>query len=524
MAVILVGEIVNSCDTVTGWNQGNVNTTDDDNVEGIGAIGLKVSNATSEMYTTTLGVTAPYDFSSTGAEAGYHVIMWMLAKTKITVNADSASSGLRILVGNGTDRGHWYVTPSGFYKGGFITRVIDTSKDFNVIAAGTWTLGGNPAQLSNITEVGGVLDTTGQGNIMGNFNNFQLDQMTIGLGLQVSGGTVGTPNTFEEVRIDDEDTNFYGWWTSSNGAILGKGKLYIGANNGSTVFNDIATAVIFADELVADDFYEIIVQGTGTTCNFELSNIASADSDLVRWDLNIDSNSTFGDTNSVWSGSKNITLSSNAGLTGTTIIDGQQLYQSGGTLDGVTVLANATGFTSYIRTNNPEDISNSVFEFNEGHAIELLPGTSTGFTFSNNKFIGYGASGTTSAAIYNNSSSDITINITDGGDSPTIRNGTGANTTVINAFTLTLTNVVDNSEIRIFDAGTTTEVGGIENTSGGTFVYAYDYQAGTFVDIVVFNVEYVFNEPSGRIKNFELVNSNGSIPINQLLDRNYLNP
>jgi hypothetical protein len=230
------------------------------------------------------------------------------------------------------------------------------------------------------------------------------------------------------------------------------------------------------------------------------------------------------DTNGVWSNSKNINLTSNAGLTGTTLIDGQQLNQNGGILDGITVLANATGFTSYITTTNPEDISNSTFEFNSGHAIELTTGTTTSFNFSNNQFIGYGADETTDAAIYNNTGTAITINIVNGGGTPTVRNGVSASTTVINAFTLSLTNLVNDTEVRIFSAGTTTEVAGQESVTGGTFVYAYDYQPGTFVDIVVFQEEYVFNEPTGRISNFELVNSNQSIPINQLLDRNYNNP
>ncbi len=516
MAVVLVGEVVNNCDTITGFNAGNIDA-DDDFVEGTAAIGEKVSNTTQEFYTTSLGATAPYDFSATGAEFGYHIIMWFNGKSPV-----DSTAGFRFIAGNGTDRGNWYVPPIGFYKGGFISKVVDPARDFGVIQAGTWTTTGNPGQLTNITQMGGAIQTITK--ISGNFNNVNIDQITIGLGLRVSGGTGGSPNTFEEARVEDEDTNQWGWWTSSNGAILSKGKLFIGGGTVSSVFDDIAPTVVFGEEYVSDDFYEISIEGTNTTCNFTLSNISSANPDRNRWDFNVDANATFGDTNSVWSGSKNITLSSNAGLTGTTIIDGQQLYQSGGTLDNVTVLANATGFTSYIRTNNPEDISNSVFEFNEGHAIELLPGTPTGFTFSNNSFTGYGDSGTTSAAIYNNSSSDITINITDGGDSPTIRNGAGATTTIINAFTLTLTNIIDDSEVRIFEAGTTTEVGGIESTSGGTFVYAYDYQAGTFVDIVIFKETYVFNEPTGRIQNFELVNSNGSIPINQLFDRNYFNP
>ena len=363
---------------------------------------------------------------------------------------------------------------------------------------------------------------------MGSFNNFQLDQFTIGLGLRVTGGTVGVPNTFEEVRVADEDTNKWGWWSSSNGAIIGKGKLYIGPATGNlgTVFSDTASVVIFADEKVANDFYEISMRGTGTTVSWSLASISSANPSNARWSLSINSTTnSFSDSNGVWTGARNLYLSSNAGLTGTTMIDCNKLYQSGATLNGCNILAvNTSAGTAYIESNAPEKISNCSFTFSSGHAIEFTSDVSTAITFSNNFFIGYGASGTTDAAIYNNSGKAVTINIVNGGDSPTIRDGAGASTTVVNAVALTLTNIVNDSEVRIYLAGTTTELGGEESVTDGTFTYSYTYQAGTYVDIVVFKTEYTFNEPEGRISNFLLTSTDTSIPISQKFDRNYSNP
>jgi len=517
MAVVLIGEIVNSCDTVTGFNVGNI-SGDDDFVEGTGAIGLKVAASYAEIYTTSLGATAPYDFSTSGGEAGYHYILWF--NTKLAI---ASTGGLRCIMGNGTDRGEWDVDPTGFYKGGFLTRVIDPSRDFDRINAGTWTTNGNPAQLSNITTMGGGVETVP--TIMGNFNSVQLDQMTIGLGLVVSGGTVGSPNTFEEVRAYDEDTNFFGWWSSANGTIIGKGKLFIGDNGGSTVFSDVSTSVAFADELVGEDFYEININGTNTTCDFELMNFSAARPNSVRWGLTVEDNvSAFTMTNCVISGSRIIKLNDSSNVVGSTIINGLQLIQSGGTLDGISVLNNSTGSTAYITSDSPELISNSTFTFNSGHAIELTSAVSSEFTFSNNTFIGYGASGSTDAAIYNNSGKAVIINVTDGGSTPTIRNGAGASTTVNNAVVLSLSNLVDDTEVRIYTSGTITEVAGQESVTGGTFSYAYNYAASTFVDIVIFKESYLFNEPDGRIKNFELGNTNTTIPINQRFDRNYNNP
>lgn len=522
MAVILVGEVVNTADAVTGFNVGNI-SGDDDFVQGTGAIGLKVSAAASEMYTTSLGVTGPYNFSTGGTENGYHIVMWFNSKSPI-----NSTSGFRIIVGNGTSRGHWNVVPAGFYKGGFITRVVNSGRPFDSIPAGTWTTGANdnPGQLTNVTQMGGLMETAS--SIMGSFNNFQLDQFTIGLGLRVSGGTVGTPDTFEAVRAQDEDTSKWGWWGSSNGAVVGKGKLYIGPTTGNTssIFNDSNFVVIFADEKVSSSFYEINTRGTGTTVTWNLASISSANSNNVRWTLTIDSTTgSFSDTNGVWNGARNIYLNSNSDLVGTTIIDSNKLYQSGATLDGITVIAaNTASGTAFIESGNPELISNSTFNFSTGHSIEITSASVSSFTFTNNSFVGsYGGDGSNDAAIYNNSGKAIVINVS-GGDTPTIRNGAGASTTVNNTVTLTLTNIISDSEVRIYSAGTTTELDGQESVVGGTFQFSYTYATNFLVDIVVFKETYKFNEPEGRIANFELPNGNSSIPINQQFDRNYNNP
>lgn len=517
MAVTLVGEVVNSCDTVTGFNVGNI-SGDDDFVEGVGAIGLKSSAATSEIYTTTLGATAPYDF--TAGELGYHIIMWFNTKTPI-----NSTSGLRIVVGNGTSRGNWYVTPSGFYKGGFITRVINTAKDFDVITAGAWTTTGNPAQLTNITQVGGVFTTIT--SIMGSFNNVQLDQMTIGLGVRADGGTVGTPNKFETVRSADENTNYWGWWGSSNGAIVAKGKLYIGPATGAatSVFNDTAFSVIFARENVATNFYEIATRGNGTDVTWELGSISSADPSFVRWNLTIDSSTnSFTDTNSVFKGAGTYTFNNSSSLSGTTFIDSTKLIQSGSYLDGCTILtANTTAGEAFITSDIPSRISNCTFEYSAGHAIEI---TKTGsFTFSGNTFVGYLADNTSGSSIFNNSGGPVTMSIVDA-SSPTVRNSAGSTTLISADVAVTLTGMKNNTEIRVFDHATSNpqiELAGVEDATDGTSdnrSFTFSLSAGAVVDIVIISL----TSENQRIDNFTIPGSATSIPIQQRIDRNYINP
>ena len=87
---------------------------------------------------------------------------------------------------------------------------------------------------------------------------------------------------------------------------------------------------------------------------------------------------------------------------------------------------------------------------------------------------------------------------------------------------------VSGSEVRIYEAGTTSELAGVEDSfvddglgQGTTqFEYTYNYVASTYVDIVIHHVDYVYQ----RIDTFLLPNTSGTIPISQQYDRWYSNP
>jgi hypothetical protein len=146
----------------------------------------------------------------------------------------------------------------------------------------------------------------------------------------------------------------------------------------------------------------------------------------------------------------------------------------------------------------------------------MTPGT---YTFSGNLFSGYGSDSTTNAAVYNNSGGSVTLNISGGGSTPTVRNGTGASTTLNNSVTVTLTGLKNPSEVRVFNARTTTERSGtgVENVTSG--MHAFSLPAGTAVDISILSLGY----QNMRILNYSTT-SDTAIPISQVLDRQYTNP
>jgi len=122
------------------------------------------------------------------------------------------------------------------------------------------------------------------------------------------------------------------------------------------------------------------------------------------------------------------------------------------------------------------------------------------------------------AAVKNDTAGAVTISITDTGDSPTIANGVGASTTVSADTEITLTGLINGTEVRVYADGTTTELAGIEDVVGNQFVFSQP--ATDVVDIRIFKTDY---EPAD-IMQFTMPASDASIPVQQRLDRNFSNP
>lgn len=124
----------------------------------------------------------------------------------------------------------------------------------------------------------------------------------------------------------------------------------------------------------------------------------------------------------------------------TITLAGGELYgcNVGGALESPSVL---TGF--------PSNIINCSFTQGDsgGHAIEITqPGT---YSFVGNTFEGYGLDGTTDASIYNNSGGHVVLNVSGGGDTPTVRNGAGATTEVVSGAQVTVVGLATGSQVKV---------------------------------------------------------------------------
>ena len=104
--------------------------------------------------------------------------------------------------------------------------------------------------------------------------------------------------------------------------------------------------------------------------------------------------------------------------------------------------------------------------------------------------------------------------------------------------TFSLTGLQDGTEIRIYQTSDTSDVAGVEDITNGTgtspttgvttlgstndntFVYTYTYASDINVFVVIFNLNF----QSLRLSNIILNDESASIPITQVIDRQYFNP
>ena len=187
-----------------------------------------------------------------------------------------------------------------------------------------------------------------------------------------------------------------------------------------------------------------------------------------------------------------IDLTGNSYVFGTTLLDAdaiynRQLFVGGeGVTDNGSEIRNSTFIVNsqlgadkgLIDWSNATDIESSRFELSAGtitgHAIRV---TQTGtYPFNGLTFSGFGLDGTNTAAIFNDSGGSVTI-ISNGGTTPTVRNGVGASTVTKDPDQpISITNISAGSRLRIYNV--TTGVETVNTVVSGTS-YTDSYQEGT---------------------------------------------
>lgn len=444
---------------------------------------------------------------------GDHVYGWMYSTTPGAGDI-RANGGLRITLGaSASARDEFYVNGSDFYKyGGWICYPVDpTATPDNVIGGGAGTtpryFGGI---MSNTVTVKGV--------------NFGVDVIRYGTGIDATGGGSPDPDlTFNDIATEDAlVANAYGILQPTAAGSALQGRIRIGADDTSTstTFNDVDAVLTKLDnnpsgvnQKTAVDFSGIIIQGSLTTATFTGCLFIGLDAtDLGFFDTNSATNKSTVTLNSCtflgW-GTTDIS-------TGNTVIGSNWKNSASLVLNGAPISSCAFENSSpVIAGNDLGNISDCNFtRGSAGHAIQTSVNTGT-ISFSGNSFSGYNASnGQADSAInFTATSGSVTVNVS-GGAVPSFLSA-GVSVTFSLSNSLTLTGLEAGTEVRVYDAGTTTELAGIESTSG-SFNTSVSVSS---VDIVIFNLNFIPIRLTGVD-----TSTDRTIPIQQQEDRQYENP
>ena len=489
-----------------------------------------------------------YDAGTAQNWANNTFYLWYLS----TSVADTfANGGVRIRFCGATVTDYFEKHVDGGNSKGWSMAVVDIEQArADAVGAVDGGTGGTAPATTAIRYVGVVFDIPGM--ISGNTDNcfvngfWRLPSATAGIIVQGRNGG-STDWDWDDIATTgdiNDTTKAWGTISKEDGIFTINTPIQFGFNDTSTHgFTDTNQVIAWQDNLVDADFYGFTILGnSGGTTNWTAGIktgsgdsatgaqgwVITAASTGQRWffdanDANVDAIGIFG-----------CSLIHSAGLSfdsslvevrNNLINDGTSALLSNCVFQKNTIInANTADDESWATTDDLGDLKLNVFEFSDGHAIEILSGGSATQS-SSNSFIGYGAIASTDAALFNDFGTDLTISITSPGTvaQHTYINGTSATTTLSQDVQTTLTGLRDNTEIRIMAAGTDTELDGIEAATTGSTddrSFAFTLSASTSIDIFMVNVIYENIE----LYAYEVTASDTALPQVQRFDRVYLNP
>jgi len=477
MAVATIAALMVTIDLANTGNPvleatGNSNTTNNDadlNIEGAGCYACGYSGAVGSTNPATSDFSAMYVQVTSFSGANRHLGIWLRALYPVHNKADG---GVSLYLGDNTNRGLWYATGADeSYSGGWYYYVLNID---STGPASDLNYGTEPGH-TGFTRVGSAYNVTaskGEAFLQNQyFDAVRRSDANNDFGLRYTGGTSGDRLTL--ANLASADTSAYGTFIDLGGgtAFSVAGAMQFG-NAASTIYlQDNTKTVIFRDLPVASTFYKVIGNdGTTGVSNIDLENVVwQGASTALPFDFDMSALAT-GDTgrfvaNTFIFGSL-VKFGAQSTVSTCKFVQCADIQPNGITvtdcvfenstavalsvasdkiLGGSTNLHATAVSVAFITTNDLTKVEDHVFDNTggTGHAIEITAiGT---YTFTGNTFTGYGITGSTSAAIYNNSGGLVTINIAGGGTSPTYRNGTSSSTVVNVSVSLEINNLTEGS-------------------------------------------------------------------------------
>ena len=520
-------------ETVTNWTRvgvaGNPAIGSDFAMQGTFAVDKQVSSGDGGLL---------FDFGSAiTLPAGAHIFVWHFAATP-GITQTIQNKGAFIIVGSGlTAYCQYHVAGNDTFGAAgrvarcypidYATRTTNTSAPFR-------TLVGSP--VANPRYFGGGLVTTATAR-----TNLGIDAIRHGTGAYLTAGELiaagdGTDNpcTFAGFQAqNDAIANRWGILTLVGGQYELQGTFAIGRNNAGTAtlarFQDSNKTIVIVDTIhSATDFTKNIVDHASTRCNWININIVTLGTTNPGQFIVAATDPLVNIVGGTWSNFGISTLRPNTTIDGVTFRACAQITQNSAVI--VDSLIAASTATAAILSNNPSNITNTTFiSGGTGHAIQLT--TAGTYDFTDLTFEGYASTNgsTGNEVVYNNSGGAVTINASGVSGTISIRNGAGASTTVNNTVSITITNLKDNTEVRVYSSednsppySTPTELAGVENATTGTTdnrSFSFNATPSSTVYIRVFNTQWIADDVT-----YVVPATSATIQIPQRRDRVYNNP
>jgi len=328
--------------------------------------------------------------------------------------------------------------------------------------------------------------------------------------------------------VNDDAANRWGLIQAVDGGYLWKGLMVLGYA-AAVVFTDSNTLVLVENtKKVTAGFNKIEIRNASSVINWTsinflaLGTVSKGRLEVVDdCDVNIAGCSFTGMDTFIFKAASAVLTSTfrNCG-----VITANSADFAGTKFEGYA----GTADTSYMDWNTNSDpgtkLANCSFVKGSAaaHALSFTDTNLISINLPNScTFSGYSASnGQTDSALYfAKSSGSITVYY-----NGTVTYKSAGATITISASNVdvTLTGLKDNSECRVYTAGTTTELAGTENATTGTTdnrSFTFSLAAATSVDIRVFAVGYL----PADILAYTVPTSAASIPVQQIFDRVYQN-
>lgn len=407
-------------------------------------------------------------------------------------------------------------------QGGYILAAIDVTVTF-------WPITTTGAIDDTIIDYYGIQGSWITGTAKA--ENIAMDSIDVGTGLYLVGDTANVGfGTYVE-KDQDIKTNRWGCCSGAGNNVATWCILRAG---GGIQFNDVDSVVAFRDGYHGAGLTGVLHELDTAGATFTMGALLIGEGKLynagaidTRPDYTVTGTTMIADYNLTGTlrNFRNVVLNSKVIADGADI-ECQLLTQATAEIKNSVIRTNA--LTSVACIVDPtfgvtSGLHDTTFvQSGAGHAIEI--GSAGAYTFTNLSFTGYGADTTDDAALDITATSG-TVTITLVGASPTFKTA-GATVVFNNDISVTFDKMKDGTEIRVFEAGTQTEILGSEDhldtgdgAQGGTTddrSWSWSAPAATSVDYQLINKNYVII----RVEGFSVPSVATTIDFQQRIDLN----